>query len=315
MDSIRIEKKLHCFATSLLALLVFFYASRSMSQTGTLRGGTANFTNGANTVTLAAPSGLLESYTLTLPPSQSAANLFLGVNGSAMSWGTPVVNAGNSGALLISPGTQQTTTHNNQYLFDVEYAPGIAGPLPGVVLISQVDNPNPSAAALHVRAKNTNASATGVSINGIVVNVTNSGSGIQTGICATGSGNSTNYSMLLTGTDGTLCGIGTTTPTEDLEVAGNIRISGQNGLKINEWVDPGAGAATPGTMGVVTLAAGTKIVKTSSATANSRIFVTVQSQAGGAGQIYVTAKAANTFTITSTNNTETSIVAWWIVNP
>jgi hypothetical protein len=91
-------------------------------------------------------------------------------------------------------------------------------------------------------------------------------------------------------------------------------------LKINEWVDPGAGVATPGTMGVVKLVAGTKVVKTSSAIANSptatsRIFVAVQSQAGGQGNIYVTAIGANTFTITSTNNTETSTVAWWLVNP
>ena len=295
-------------------------AGAVMAQNGTLRGGSVALDNGVNTITIAPPTGLLESYTFTLPSVQSVAGQFLGVNNGLMSWGIPVADALNSGALLISPITAQLTTHNNQYLFNVQYASGAVGPLPGVVLVSEINNPNPSCAALHVKAKNTNASATGVTVKGIIVNVTNNGSGTQTGLMTSSSSLGTNYSLLLTGTSGTLCGIGTATPSENLEVGGNIRISGVNGLKITEWVDPLAGASTSGAMGKVTLgtnanAAGTYIVKTSSVTANSRIFLTTQTPTNP-GQLYVSARTAGTsFTISSTSGTDASVVAWLIVEP
>ncbi|MDP4219113.1 MAG: hypothetical protein Q8916_02440 [Bacteroidota bacterium] len=299
-------------AKAFAAVLPLMLAGQLYSQTGVLRGNAAAFSNATNTVSLAAPAGLLESYSLTLPTAQSGAGLFLGVNNGVMTWGTPVPDASGSGALLIGPTAQQLTTHNNQYLFDVEYAPGSVGPLPGAVIVSQIDNPNPSAAGLHVVARNTNAGATGVTINGVVINVTNAGTGTQTGLCANATGNGINYALILTGTSGNLCGIGTTTPAENLDVNGNIRISGVNGLKISEWSGT---AATPGTMGTAVLAAGTKVVQTTSVTANSRIFLTTQS-ATNPGKLYVSARTAGTsFTISSTSGTDASTVAWVIVEP
>jgi hypothetical protein len=298
----------------IIFFLLFLEAHFAVAQTGVLRGNAAALTDGTNTITLAAPAGLLESYTLTLPSAQSAANLYLNVTNGVMGWGTPVSNAANSGALLIGPASQQTTTHNDQYLFDVEYAAGAVGPLPGVVLVSEINNPNPSCAALHLFAKNTNAAATGVTVDGLIINVTNNGSGTQTGLVTGTSGSGTNYAMLLTGTSGTLCGIGTSTPTENLEVNGDIRISGQNGLKITE------GAAATATMGTAVLAAAaggsTIVVNTTKVTANSRIFLTTNTAGGAIGALYVSARTAGvSFTIRSKSATETSTVAWVIVEP
>jgi hypothetical protein len=83
-----------------------------------------------------------------------------------------------------------------------------------------------------------------------------------------------------------------------------------NGMYIAE----GANA----TMGVATLVAGSKVVSTTKVTANSRIFTSIQSLGTvtvpkGIG---VTARTAGTsFTLTSSDNTDTSVLAWMIVEP
>ena len=72
------------------------------------------------------------------------------------------------------------------------------------------------------------------------------------------------------------------------------------------------------TMGTATLVAGTVVVSTTKVTANSRIFLTTQSLGTVAvpKAIAVTAVVASTsFTITSADVTDTSIVAWLIVEP
>lgn len=69
-------------------------------------------------------------------------------------------------------------------------------------------------------------------------------------------------------------------------------------------------------MGLATLAAGTVVVSTTAVTANSRIFLTEQSTGGTPGAVRVSARTAGTsFTITSTSGTDTSTVAWLIVEP
>jgi hypothetical protein len=69
-------------------------------------------------------------------------------------------------------------------------------------------------------------------------------------------------------------------------------------------------------MGTATLVAGTKVVSTTAVTATSRVFLTAQSVGGTAGALAVTARTAGTsFTITSTSGTDTSTVAWLIVEP
>lgn len=77
-----------------------------------------------------------------------------------------------------------------------------------------------------------------------------------------------------------------------------------------------ASEAANGRQGVATLAAGTATVANTSVTANSRIFLTSQSDGGTAGFLRVSARAAGTsFTITSSSGTDTSTVAYEIFEP
>ncbi|MFJ3812586.1 hypothetical protein ACIPWE_40285 [Streptomyces sp. NPDC090073] len=69
-------------------------------------------------------------------------------------------------------------------------------------------------------------------------------------------------------------------------------------------------------MGLATLVAGTVTVNTTAVTANTRVFLTAQSTGGTAGAVRVSARVAGTsFTITSTSGTDTSTVAWLLVEP
>lgn len=67
-------------------------------------------------------------------------------------------------------------------------------------------------------------------------------------------------------------------------------------------------------MGLATLSAGTVTVPTTAVTANSRIFLTAQSTGAAPGALRVsTITAGTSFVITSTSNTDTSTVAWLII--
>ena len=265
------------------------------------------FGSTSGSVTLAAPSTMPANYSLTLPSAQSSGTQYLYDSAGIMKWGVP---SGGTGGINYNNNTAQLTSQNSSYLFDVEYAPGATGPLPGAVLVAEIHDVNNSpsyASGLDVTTSNTNASASGVTLTGVVVNVSNAGSGTQTGIKVDATGNTAdnNYAMFFTGGN---VGIGTATPSEALEVNGNIRISGKNGLKITE----GSNA----TMGTAVLVAGTKVVATSKVTASSRIFLTANTPGGTVGALYVSARTAGTsFTIKSSSGTETSTVAWVIVEP
>lgn len=101
------------------------------------------------------------------------------------------------------------------------------------------------------------------------------------------------------------------------QTAGNLTAFGADGfiagtagggLNIKE----GANAR----MGTATLVAGTVLVATTEVTANSRIFLTAQTSGAAPGALRVSARvAATSFTITSTSGTDTSSVAWMIVEP
>jgi hypothetical protein len=81
-----------------------------------------------------------------------------------------------------------------------------------------------------------------------------------------------------------------------------------SGLRVKE----GTGAK----MGTATLVAGAVTVANTSVTANSRIFVTSQVDGGTPGWLRVSARVAGTsFTITSSSGTDTSTVAYLIVEP
>jgi hypothetical protein len=86
-----------------------------------------------------------------------------------------------------------------------------------------------------------------------------------------------------------------------------IGTAGQ-GMKVKE--------GTNASMGTTTLVAGTVVVNTTRVTANSRVFLTAQTSGAGAGALRVSARTAGTsFTITSTSGTDTSQVAWLILEP
>lgn len=69
-------------------------------------------------------------------------------------------------------------------------------------------------------------------------------------------------------------------------------------------------------MGVATLVGGTVTVANTKVTANSRIFLTSQTDGGAPGSLRISARVAGTsFTITSTSGTDTSTVAYMILEP
>lgn len=103
------------------------------------------------------------------------------------------------------------------------------------------------------------------------------------------------------------------TPTTKLTLDGSgiLTFAQSGGLSMTET--PTAAAR----MGIATLAAGTVTVSTTAIKSNSRVFLTIQDPNGGTpGAVYVSARVASTsFTITSTSGTDTSQVAWLIIDP
>ena len=70
------------------------------------------------------------------------------------------------------------------------------------------------------------------------------------------------------------------------------------------------------TMGSATLVTGAATVSTTKVTANSRIFLTSQADGGTPGWLRVSARSAGTsFTVTSSNSSDTSTIAWLLVEP
>lgn len=69
-------------------------------------------------------------------------------------------------------------------------------------------------------------------------------------------------------------------------------------------------------MGTATLTAGSATVSTTAVAATSRIFLTSNTDGGTPGFVRVSARSAGTsFTITSSSGTDTSTIAWMIVDP
>jgi hypothetical protein len=94
-----------------------------------------------------------------------------------------------------------------------------------------------------------------------------------------------------------------------LIVAGIVRVAALgSGLEIAE----GSNAR----MGIATLVGGAVVVSTTEVTANSRIFITSQVDGGTPGWLRISARSNGvSFTITSSSGSDTSQVAWMIVEP
>jgi hypothetical protein len=96
---------------------------------------------------------------------------------------------------------------------------------------------------------------------------------------------------------------------EIIAATGNLRLTtAGNGIYIKE--------GTNATMGVATLVAGTVTVSTTKVTANSRIFLNAQATGANKGFLEVSARTAGTsFTILSSNASDTRAIAWIIMEP
>jgi hypothetical protein len=119
------------------------------------------------------------------------------------------------------------------------------------------------------------------------------------------------------------------------DVAGNLNVggyaalaSGQSAGQWNIWAGQakalnlggiGGGIAIAeganARMGVSTLAAGTVTVANTSVTANTRVATFRQAPGGALGHLSATKVAGTSFTITSSSNTDTSVVGWVLYEP
>jgi hypothetical protein len=105
----------------------------------------------------------------------------------------------------------------------------------------------------------------------------------------------------------------------DISGHSNFYLDGGLHIAANTQYTDGAYSFVTDTMGRARLAAGTVQVYTEAVTLDSNIFLTNQDISGGApGFLYVSARnisPSGSFTITSSSGTDTSIVAWLIVEP
>lgn len=136
----------------------------------------------------------------------------------------------------------------------------------------------------------------------IITGSLTAGSVSTTGTCATGA-------LTVTGTS-TLNGA--TGVTGDLTAtSGDLRLAtAGKGIRIKE-----GGAAAR--MGVATLVAGTATIATTAVGVDSRVFLMGQVDGGGTEGFYrvSTRTPATSFVITSSQGTDTSDVAWLIIDP
>jgi hypothetical protein len=138
-------------------------------------------------------------------------------------------------------------------------------------------------------------------------------------LLTSGSTGITPGSVIFAGTNGVLTGNSTDLSFNDttnvLTVSGDVSSGGNfvvttagKGLQIK--------SGTNARIGTATLAAGTVTVSNTSVTTSTRIFLTVQSlgTVSAPQPIAVTAQTAGaSFVITSSDNTDTSVVAWMLV--
>lgn len=103
--------------------------------------------------------------------------------------------------------------------------------------------------------------------------------------------------------------VGKDTASYKLDVVGDIASSvAGSGFRVKE--------GTNAKMGISTLSGGSATVATAAVSNTSRIFLTVQAPSGTVGTTYIASRIAGTsFTIVSTSGTDTSAIAWLIVDP
>lgn len=106
----------------------------------------------------------------------------------------------------------------------------------------------------------------------------------------------------------------TITTANALHVGGRTQIDGNLSLGVagaKQLITEGSNAS----MGLATLVGGTVTVSDTLITANTRVFYSVQTAGGTQGFLHETQSVGTSFTITSTSGTETSTVAWHLIEP
>jgi len=296
-----------------------------LAQTGILRGGEMILSNGTNSVTITPPAALLagastSSYNLTLPTGNGGSALYMYNDGTGtLSLGLPVESTSLT-TVLYNTSTPQKVNNGDgtqaKDLFNVAYNTGNTGSAAGALINVVGNGPTgttltgltDTARNIYTGAFNTSNIASLPNEIAVGDTVKNSGSGTQIGLQVSATGGGNNYAAIVS--SGRV-GIGTSTPSDSLEVSGNTRISGQNGLKITE----GANA----TMGIVILnGVNAVVISTNSVTANSRIFLTAfgNPAANPIGTPYVSGRTAGTsFSIKSTVALDINTVAWILIEP
>jgi hypothetical protein len=180
------------------------------------------------------------------------------------------------------------------------------GPLTsGITTLSSI-GATPNANGATISGQTLNLQPASGSFGGVVTTGNQTFAGVKTFSDTSGSTSSSTGALIVGG------GVGIA---ENLNVFGNVGSSGDliasaagKGIKIKE----GSNAK----MGTATLVGGTTTVNTTAVAANSRIFLTSQSDGGTVGFQRVSARTAGTsFTITSSSGSDTSTVAWIIFDP
>jgi hypothetical protein len=85
--------------------------------------------------------------------------------------------------------------------------------------------------------------------------------------------------------------------------------------QLYNWITQGVSVfSSSGTIGKVTLGAGTATVNTTKITANTLVFLTTQT-ASNAGSYTITRTVGSSFTITSSNGADASTLAYILIEP
>jgi hypothetical protein len=291
----------------LLIIFAISWSAVSFAQQGTLRGGEMKLSNGTNALTLKLPASP-NTFTLTLPKSKSNGRQYLYSDGTgSLNWGNPVDTTANASTVLYNTDHPQIVALPGTKVFDVGYAPGADGPAVGARVNSTASGPSgTSITGLDVTARNEKGASSHGDHTAFLDTVCDAGTGTNVALKVSVTGGGSNYAAITT--EGSV-GIGTTTPTDSLEVSGNIRISGNNGLKINEGTNATMGIATANSTNAV-------VVSTTKVTLTSRIILTAQTAGAVPGTLYVSARTVGaSFSFKSTAVGDNSTVAWIIIEP
>ena len=165
---------------------------------------------------------------------------------------------------------------------------------------------NGAGVGIDFQINNASGTARTASINAIAPNQSSLSNVIDLAFNAVDNSGTANTIMTVSG-ENSRVGIGTTTPSEKLSVAGNLKLN-TAGNKI--FITTGSNASV-GLSGAMT--AGTITISTTAVTASSLIFLTAVGS--GTGQISLgTVTAGTSFVINSSDILDTRTVQWWIIN-